>query len=90
MYVIHRIPRTLKNTTPGLSRLPNTDILCNLDSKLEHLEDSKIQELKELTNEYKHLFSDVPTRTTTLFQDVDVGDARQIKQHPYRSNPVKQ
>ena len=71
-------------------RLQNSDILCNLDSKLEHLEDSKSQELKELIYEYKHLFPDVPRRTNKIFHDVDVDDAKPIKQHPYRSNPVKQ
>ena len=30
-----------ENKIPGLSGLKNSDILCNLDSKLEHLEDSK-------------------------------------------------
>ena len=75
---------------PGLSRLQNSDILCNLNSKLEHLEDSKKQELKELIYEYKHSFPDVPTRTNKIVHDVDVGDAKPIKQHPYRSNPVKQ
>ena len=29
------------------------------------------------------------TRTNKIFHDVDVGDANLIKQHPYRSNPVK-
>ena len=71
-------------------RLQNSDILCNLDSKLEHLEDFKKQELKELVYEYKHLFPDVPTRTNKIFHDVSAGDAKPIKQHPYRSNPVKQ
>ena len=79
-----------ENKFPGLSRLQNSDILCNLDSKLEHLEDSKRQDLKELLYEYKHLFPDVPTRTNKIFHDVDVDDAKPIKQHPYRSNIVKQ
>ena len=36
-------------------------------------------------------FPDVPTRTNKLFlHGVDVGDAKPVKQHPYRSNPVKQ
>ena len=78
-----------ENKITGLSRLQNSDILCYLDSKLEHLEHSKKQELKELIYEYKHLFPDVPRRNKT-FHDVDVGDARPIKRHPYRSNPVKQ
>ena len=39
--------------------------------------------------EYKHLFGDVPTRTNVIYHDVDVGDAKPIKQHPYRLNPSK-
>ena len=68
-----------KKKNPGLSRLQNSDILCNLDSKMEHLQDSKNQDLKELINEYKNLFPDVPTRKNKLFQDVDVGDFKPIK-----------
>ena len=79
-----------ENKIPGLSRLQNSDILCNFDSRLQYLEDSKKQELKELRHEYKHLLPDVPTRTNKFFYDVDVGDAKPIKQHPYQSNPVKQ
>ena len=30
------------------------------------------------------------TRTNKIVHNVDVGDAKPIKQHPYRSNPVKQ
>ena len=61
-----------------------------MDSKLQHLENSKKQELRDLLFEYKHLFPDVPTRTNKIFHEADVGDAKPIKQHPYRSNPVKQ
>ena len=32
----------------------------------------------------------MPTRTNKSFHDVDVGDVKPIKQHPHRSNPVKQ
>ena len=32
----------------------------------------------------------MPTRTNKIFHDVDVGDAKPIKRHPYRSSPVKQ
>ena len=32
----------------------------------------------------------MPTKTNKIFHDVDVGDAKPIKQHLYRSNPVQQ
>ena len=79
-----------ENKIRALLRLQNSDILCDLDSNLENLEDSKRQELKELIYEYKHLFSDAPTITNKIVHDVHVGDAKPIKQHPYRSNPVNQ
>ena len=72
-----------ENTIPDLSPRQPSDIICNLDSKLHYLEDSKRQELKELIYEYKHLFPDVPTRTNKIFHDT-----KPIKQHSYRSNPV--
>ena len=75
---------------PTNTRLSNSDILDNLDSKLEHLDSEKQSELKKLNLDYKHLFPDVPSRTDKIFHDVDIGDAKPIKQHPYRLNPEKQ
>ncbi|XP_033761567.1 uncharacterized protein LOC117343335 [Pecten maximus] len=70
-------------------RLRNSDVLSNLDTKLEHLTVGQREEMKGLINENIHLFPDVPNKTTVLFHDVDVGEATPIKQHPYRLNPVK-
>ena len=69
----------------GFTRLKISEILEDLDSKLEHLER---EQLKQLIYEYKHWFPDIPTRTHKIYHDVDVGDATQIKEHPYRTNPV--
>ena len=77
------------NSRLSTARLQNSDILQNLDSKLAHLQPSQRQDVKELIQEYKHLFGDVPTRTNIIYHDVDVGDAKPIKQHPYRLNPSK-
>ena len=76
-------------TTASLPKLSNSDTLKDLDSKLAHLEMSQQQDIKNLLDGYKQLFSDVPTCTDQLCHDVDVGDSRPIKQHPYRLNPVK-
>ncbi|XP_070548324.1 uncharacterized protein [Ptychodera flava] len=70
-------------------KLNNSDVLNNLDEKLNHLDFPKRQELKDLIFKYKELFPDVPRRTNVVQHDVDVGDTRPIKQHPYRLNPVK-
>ena len=56
---------------------------------MEHLDSLEREQLKQLIYEYKHLFPDIPTRTHKIYHDVDVGDATPIKQHPYRTNPVK-
>ena len=48
------------------------------------------QDLSDLLQEFKHLFSDVPTRTEQIYHDADVGDASPVKQHPCRLNPIKQ
>ena len=72
------------------TRLTNTDVLRNLDSKLSHLSESQRQDLEKLLLEIEHLFPDVPTRTDQIYHDVDVGNADPIKQHPYRLNPSKQ
>ena len=72
------------------TRLTNTNVLRNLDSKLSHQTESQRQDLKKLLLEFEHLFPDVPTRTNQIYHDVDVGNADPVKQHPYRLNPSKQ
>ena len=72
------------------TRLTNSDVLRNLDSKLSHLSQSQRQDLEKLLLEFEHLFPDVPTRTDQIYHDVDVGNADPVKQHPYRLNPKKQ
>ena len=71
------------------TRLMNTDVLRNLDSKLSHLSESQRQDLEKLLLEFEHLFPDVPTRTYQIYHDVDVGNADPIKQHSYRLSPSK-
>ena len=71
-------------------RLNNSQILANLDVKLEHLNPVQKAEMSDLLIENRHLFSDVPTKTDIAKHDVDVGNAKPIKQHPYRCGPVKQ
>ena len=72
------------------SKLTNSNVLKNLDSKLSHLEESQCQDLQELLEKYRDLFPDTPSRTNQIFHDVNVGDAAPVKQHSYRLNPRKQ
>ena len=46
--------------------------------------------MKNLIQEYEHLFPDIPTRTHIIHHDVILEDSKPIKQHPYRMNPAKQ
>ena len=72
------------------TRLTNSDVLRNLDSKLSYLSENQRQDLEKLLLEIEHLFPDVPTRTDQIYHEVDVGNAHPIKQHPYRLNSSKQ
>ena len=67
----------------------NKEIMINLDTSLEHLDKHHKKDLRTLMHEYKDLFRDVPGRTNILQHDVDVGEAKPIKQSPYRFNPQK-
>ena len=70
-------------------RLSNSEILGNLETKLNHVPSDKRVQLIELLLKYKSVFSDAPNRTKVLMHDVNVGSAHPIKQHPYRINPIK-
>lgn len=72
----------------GSIRLKNSEVLNNLKDKLSHLP-QHFDDLKELMLNNRQLFSDVPSRTTVVQHDIDVGDAIPIKQSPYRVNPTK-
>ena len=70
-------------------KLQNSDVLSNLDDKLNHLSEQQRAQVTSLLHDYSHLFSDNPTKTTLIYHDVDVGNASPIKQNPYRMNPIK-
>lgn len=42
-----------------------------------------------LLNEFRSIFSDVPSETNVLEHDIDVADTKPLKQHAYRVNPEK-
>lgn len=53
-------------------RLPNLEILSNLNVHLSYLEPPNRSDVIELTHKHHVLFSDVPTRTSVLQHDIDV------------------
>ena len=62
----------------------------DLGTKLSHLPSVQRNELAEVINQYREVFSDVPSKTYLIENDVNVGDSVPIKQHPYRASPMKQ
>ena len=71
------------------ARLPNSEMVKELPTKLDHLDDTQKADIVNLVAEFPCLFGDVPTRTTVLQHDIDVSGPRPIKQHPYRVNQIK-
>lgn len=69
-------------------RLKNSESLCNLDKLLAHLPESKRSELADLVHKFSCLFGDIPSRTSLIEHDIDVGDAQPIKQHFYHVAPA--
>lgn len=70
-------------------KLQNPDVLKQLDFKLHRPQSIQQQQLWELIFDFSHLFSGVPTKADVIYQEVDIGDALPIKQHPCRLKPVK-
>ena len=64
-------------------------MIANIDSKMDGLSVEQKQQLKDLIQQYESIFPDVPNKTNAAVHDIDVGDSKPIKQHPYRVGPVK-
>jgi len=74
---------------PQPIKLNNSQALANLENKLLHLTPTQRSEMTSLIRDNEQLFPDVPGKASGMFHDVDVGDNRPIKQHPYRVSPQK-
>ena len=77
---------SLRNAQQQTPRLANSEMLLKLPSLMHHLSREQEADLLCLISEFPCLFGDVPTRTTVLEHDIDVGESRPIKQDPYRVN----
>lgn len=62
-------------------RLNNSEYLLHLDSQLGYLPKTVQTDLMELFNSHLSLFSDTPSCTNMIEHDIDVGEAKLIKQH---------
>lgn len=81
---------TMNDDNVGINiKMQNSDVLRNLDEKLGHLKPNQQKDISDALEEYIVLFPDIPGRTTAAQHDVDVGDSKPVKQHPYRANPIK-
>lgn len=79
----------LCSTTSHGAQLPNSEMLNALPSLLDHLSPQAAADVIDLIGRFPCLFGDVPTRTNVLKHDIDVNDAKLIKQHAYHVNPTK-
>ena len=70
-------------------KMNNSEWIRSIDKKVQHLSVSQRNDIKQLIHEFQDIFPDSPPKTSCIRHDVDVGDVRPIKQHPYRVNPVK-
>lgn len=64
-------------------RLNNSAYLNRLETQLVHLSETQRADVFRLINSHPSLFSDTPSRTHLIKHDIDVGDAKPIKQHFY-------
>lgn len=69
--------------------LENSSILRDLSNYLRYLSEEQNEDVCRLIHSFPSLFSDVPSRTSVLCHDIEVGSASPVKQHPYRVNPRK-
>lgn len=70
-------------------RLKNSQMLANLDLVVGHLSEAQRTELVDLILKFPSLFGDTPSCTHVLEHDIEVGEAKLIKQHFYRVSAKK-
>uniref|UniRef100_A0A8D0AC21 CCHC-type domain-containing protein n=1 Tax=Sander lucioperca TaxID=283035 RepID=A0A8D0AC21_SANLU len=70
-------------------RLKNSQTLQNLGVLVDHLDSEKRDEVVALIRNYPGLFSDTPSQMHLIEHDIDIGDAKPIKQRFYRVSEEK-
>ena len=65
-------------------RVKNSEALACLGTLLSHLPATGRRELAALIQEFPCLFGDTPSCTHLIEHDIDIGDAKPIKQRFYR------
>lgn len=69
--------------------LNNTAFLNTLQKQLSYLDDDQKQAIIGLIQSYPVLFNDVPSCTSILHHDIDIGSTSPIKQHAYHCSVDK-
>ena len=77
------------NESDSCVKFSNSDVLANIEKKVSHLSPEQKVEIVSVIFGNRQLFSDTPGRTDLVDHDIDTGDNRSVKQHPYRANPFK-
>ena len=72
-----------------IPHLESSEIVENRGKRIEYLPRSKRQDVLSLVSDFRAIFSYMPEKTTADLHDVETGNTRPIKQHPYRLNPIK-
>ena len=65
-------------------RLKNSETLADLSGLVGHLSEQQGRELSDLLTAFPSLFSDTPTCTSLVQHDIDVGEAKPVRQRFYR------
>ena len=66
------------------TRLKNSEILDDLDIVMSHLSEKEKVDVREILHKHREGLGDVPTPTSVLMHDIEVGDSAPIKQSHYR------
>lgn len=72
-----------------IGRFKNSEALANIEKLLAHLPAQRSTELADLIHSFSCLFSDIPGGTPLVEHDIDIGDAKPIRQRFYRVNAEK-
>ena len=71
-------------------RLANSAVIAEWGHLVEHLQPGQGDEVHAVVQQFPSVFADTPGFTSESTHDIElVGEAKPIKQHPYRLNPVK-
>ncbi|XP_076053551.1 uncharacterized protein LOC143032568 [Oratosquilla oratoria] len=87
--LMHEVDEDTISPTLEMSWKENAGGWPQVVDKLDHFTAAQREDLTALLSKYQEVFRDTPGKTGLILHDVDVGDAKPIKQAPYRVNPQR-